>query len=447
MAKELTPEQKAQQELVKKAALDAWAEQVEGLKKEFVGNDAAFKEAMEIITSIKDAKSVEEITKQKDKVKALEDTILEMKSELKRKSFRGERKVKSMSGMFTKGARELFEKGAFEKLKNRQLNSLQIKLATKAADNPMSEGTSVVAIGSGIPFSLTQFEPGLTRVSRRRTYLVELVNVAKTISEYIAWVEQTNVDPGNAAMTAEGAAIAAGSFRYTEKNTQAESITHFTKITKRMLDDLSLVQNEIRTELIDILTLKLDAQSLAGNGTSPNLKGISQYARAFSLVGNTVQAANNYDCLIKAILQIRAKGTATTGGEEVINIYEPTDIVLHPSDYADMILTKDTLNRYVQQLMPDLKGDGMDRAIEGCKITQNIGIPIGSYLVMDASKSNIRIREDASVAIGYENDDFTKGLVTLRGELRAAHYIKENHRNAFVYDTFAATTLALQPNP
>jgi HK97 family phage major capsid protein len=301
----------------------------------------------------------------------------------------------------------------------------------------MTEANAVIPIGTNsIPFSLTEFEPGITRRVRRQPFIAQLVNVSRTVLEYIAWAEQTNIDPGVAGNTAEGAAKTVGSFRITEKNSMIETMTYYIKISKRMLDDLALIENEIRTELMEVLALRLDAQTLNGNGTSPQMKGILQYATPFSAgspLAGTVANVSFYDCLAAAILQVRAGGTTLNG--EVYDIFNPNYIVLHPADATIMGLTKDSLGRYI--MPPFMSPDG--KAIEGLPIVENVIMTQGTYLVGDFTKSNLRIREDANIAIGYENDDFTKNLVTILGEQRAGHYVKSNHTKAFVADTFANT--------
>lgn len=415
---------------------------------------------IQVMKSIDEAKTPAHIIKLKGKVKSLEEKAAELTAKMEQAVADGGHKGdNSLLGAFMKGTNQLWERGMFEKLalgdlgtKNAFINvrvDFGMKYGRKGkggnlakkVDTPMNETTSVVPIGSGIAFSLTQFEPGLTRVTRRAPFLVELVNTARTLSSYIAWVEQTNIAPGVAGSTSEGALATAGSFRWTENDTKAQKITYDMKVTNEMLADLAQIEMEIKTEILDLIALKLDSMILTGNGVAPALKGISQYAPGFvNLLTQGVTAPNNVDCLIAAILQIKANGTSPGAGAELTNIFVPNTICLNPADAAMMALTKDTLNRYVMNAFPYLQENGENiKMLEACRIIENIGVPSGSYLVMDSSKSNVRIREDATIAYGYENTDFTDGLVTIKGEMRAAHYIKTNHVNAFVYDTFANT--------
>jgi hypothetical protein len=453
MANELNETEKAAVERMKSEFMKMNVEKIESMIQ-----DTAFVKTLKAqIEALQGAKTAEDITAIKTSIAAAEAELLKVKGQIEVKKAMKEIKDNSLAGYFNQGVRELFEKGMFAKLRNNAGMRLNVRLEEQKFDkdglalkfdSPMSETTSVVGIGSGVPLSLSQYEPGLTRITRRETFIAQLVNVSRIMNEYAVWSEQTNVLPGAANQTAEGAAKTQGSFRWTESKAQVETITYYIKITKRMLDDLSIIENEIRTELMDVLAHKLDQQALAGSGVSPQLKGIISSAQAFANFGSLAPVTpNNYDVIVASLLQVRANGSTLTSGDgstETYNIFTPTDIVMHPADVAVMGLTKDTLGRYITPYFVQNTPEGiMNKTIEGLKITENVGMTKGSFLVGDFKKANLRIREDANISIGYENDDFTKNLVTILGETRAVMYVKSNHANAFVTGTFAAGITAL----
>lgn len=320
-------------------------------------------------------------------------------------------------------------------------------------DNPMSDATSVVPVATNAaPFQIAQFEPGLTRVTRRKLALMDVVDIARTIDKFIVWVEQTNIDTGIAFNIAEGGSNTGsyGSFRFSEFAVQAQKINALSKATREIMDDLQSFQAQVQEEIIELIKLRLDNNIISGTGVSPQIKGITGYAQSFSNFGGlSVPAANVYDVLIAAILQIRANGTKSgiSAGGEVIGIYEPDTLVLNPVDVAQMDLTKDTLGRYVLDQMTYPEAATGNKRIGGMNVIENIVIPQGSFLCMDAKKSHVRIREEAEFMLGYVNTDFADGLITLKGEIRAAHFIKGIEVNAFVYDTFANGKALINPAP
>jgi hypothetical protein len=74
---------------------------------------------------------------------------------------------------------------------------------------------------------------------------------------------------------------------------------------------------------------------------------------------------------------------------------------------------------------------------------ENPGVPVGDFYVGDFTKANLRIREEMNVQVGYVNDDFTKNLVTVLCETRAAAFVKSNHYGAIVKGNFTTAKAAL----
>ncbi len=282
---------------------------------------------------------------------------------------------------------------------------------------------------SGGTVALTQLESGVARIARRRPFLRQLVNVAGTISKYVAYIEQKNPD-GGAGMTAEGALKTQADFDLVEVSKQVKKVTAFIKVSKEMIADLPFMRNEIDTELMELVELKLDSQVLSGDGTGDNLEGLLLNATAWLAGGFalSIPNPNEFDVLRVAIAQIQ-------GAE-----FNPNYILLHPEDIAKMELSKTSTGEYTYAMSYIV--DGIVR-IKSVPVIENTGITAGTFLVGDFTKSNLRIREDFNIQVGYVNDDFTKNLMTILCEARAVHYVKSNHYGAFVKGTFSTAKTAL----
>ncbi len=255
---------------------------------------------------------------------------------------------------------------------------------------------------------------------------------------YVQWAEQRSPD-GSAAATSEGSAKSQIDFDIQEVSAKVEKITAYMKVSKEMLDDAEFMAAEIRTELMELVMLRLDTQILGGSGSTPNLNGIITQASGFmgTPFVNAIDYANRFDVLRVAVNQIlRASG----GDSNFAANFVPNYIVLNPDDVAAMELTKNTQGNY---LLPPFMSDS-GRTISGCVIVANSGMTSGTFLVGDFTKANVRMREGASISIGYENADFTLNLITILCELRAVTYIKGNHTNAFVYGTFSTAISSLK---
>lgn len=326
--------------------------------------------------------------------------------------------VKNMSGV-----RALGRKGWLT------LASDMTEAERKAAGTMTTANVDAVGTDS-IPYLLSDADPGLNRVARRKPFLMQLCNVGSISKTYAQWAEQANPDPGAAGMTAEGAAKTQTDFDVNEKSQKVEKVTAYIKVSTEMLDDLDFIRSEINNELVELVMLKLDSQIFGGDGNTPNLKGITQFSQAVSfggLAGNIAEP-NYLDVLRAAISQIATN-----------QFTQATEIMLHPEDAALLDLTKADDGHYV---MPPFSTQ--DRAsVKGVRVVENTLVSAGNFLAADFTKSNVRVRKNLSISVGYENDDFTKNLVTILAELRAVHYIKGNHVQGFVYDSFADGIAAL----
>ena len=121
------------------------------------------------------------------------------------------------------------------------------------------------------------------------------------------------------------------------------------------------------------------------------------------------------------------------------NKFRANYIAINPVDAALMDMEKGTDGHYI--LPPFVTADGTK--VAGTTVIESFSIDEGSFLVGDFTKSNLRIREEININLGYENDDFTKNMVTILAEMRAVHYIKKHHVKAFVKGTFAAAITAI----
>lgn len=319
-----------------------------------------------------------------------------------------------------------FEKELATELKSR-LNELKdLKKKQNGSINFNVKAAATFLTGthySGGTVGLTSWDSSVARAPRRQPFMRELVRVLPTDNLYIAWAEIKNPDPGVAGMVAEGAVKPQTDFDVVEASAKVEKIAVWMKVSKEALDDIKFLQAEINTELRELVELKLDEQILSGDGVAPNLEGILEYAPAFAAgaFAASIPFANAYDVIVAAIAQIGAAN------------FNPSAVVVNPVDYYKLMLTKDANGNYIR---PQFMSDG-SYVIAGLRVVANNGVAAGSFLVGDFSKSNLAIREEVTMDFGYVNDDFTRNLVTILAEMRAVHYIKSNHVNAFVQGVFA----------
>ena len=416
-----------------KDALAALSTKLEGKSKEEVKNaiesfETKHKESVQgEFKSLFDAeiKGIQEDLEAK--LKAVQDHA--DKLDVKMQENKANTEVKSFSGQIL----EILDskKQALEELKKTRKEGVSFSVKAFKAMETKVAGTMSLGNYTGGTVGLTDLEGGLTRIARRNPFLREIVNVRPVSSSYVAWAEQANPD-GGAAATAEGAAKSQADFDIVEASKKIEKITAYIKVSKEALDDINYLNSEINSELVELINLKLDADILGANGTTPNIKGILSYATAFSVAGTPlalgVDEANNFDVIRAAAWQVISAN------------FRANYVLVNPVDAASMDLTKATDGHYIMPPFATIDG----QTIAGLRVIENTGVTAGDFLVGDFTKSNLGIREDINIQVGYENDDFTKNLITILAEVRAVHYIKSNHTGAFVTGTFSTAKTALE---
>lgn len=398
----MTPEQvieKVNTIIAEKTINSATKSEVEGLKAE--------------LTKLVNEKS--DNTEVKSAIAKLEGMMESLKEEKTAPTFT----IKSMGEAIANSYAE-----NVEKVKN--LSGGTLNLDVKAVGT-MTIGNNY----SGGVVALTELEQGVTRIQRRQPFLRQIVNAGVTTSKYVSYIEQANPE-GGADMTAEGTLKSQADFDLVERQAVTQKVTAFIKVSKEMLADVPFIQREINTELMELVALKLDSQVLSGDGTGNNLVGILQNATAWSAgtFAGTVHEANELDVLRVALSQIEGAN------------FNANYILMNPVDVAKFDVRKTTTGEYTQPMIyTDLNGV---KRYNGIEIISNNGVTAGTFLVGDFTKSNLRVREDMNIQVGYVNDDFTKNLLTILCEARATHYVKTNHYGAFVKGTFSTAKASLE---
>lgn len=387
--------------------IKALGEKIDAMKNETV-TKAQLLEVMGEVTALK--------TKGEDVV-ALKENV----TELALKVLELETKGSSSSDVPETLGKLLAEKS--EDLKAmKEKSGASVQIVMKAA------GT--MALGTNVTGQVPQAEreSGITRVVRRNPFILELVNVGTIMSNVWEWVEQKLPD-GGAGMTAEGTAKTQADFDLVVASANVKKVTSYIKVTKEMLDDVELMRSEINQELTELINLKIDDQLLNGTGLTVNLTGINANATAWAAgaFALSIPTPTKWDVLRTAINQVR------------VNLFEPNYIVMHPTDVTGMELSKDSTGQYIMPPFAALDGT----VVSGIRVVANTGVTIDNFLVGDFSKAGVRFKEGLTINVGYENDDFTKNLVTILAEARLVQRVKSNHYGAFVKGVFSTSITAL----
>lgn len=399
------------------------AEELAGLYNEYnevkrteLENAIEAKATKEDIDSLK----AELVNNQVEQIKALNETLKAQGVAIKKLSEKGANEVGVLSSTKSMLSEKRDELAAIK-------GNSDKKVALKVAGTML--GSTNVS-GGNVP--VEQRLPGLDIVPSRRVRLLDIVQRGTADSNIISWVSQANKD-GAAGQTAEGAAKNQIDFDLVVNTESLKKTTAYIKISEEMLTDISFIESEINNELMREILKAVETQVYSGDGTGNNLNGIVTQATAFAAgtFALAVDNANEADVLTVAANQIKlAEHDA------------PNYILMNPSDVTTLklIKTSATDKRYVDRLAM-IAGE---MSLDGIPIIETTLVAQDKYLIGDFSKATVFDKGMVDIKVGYENDDFTKNLVTILAEWRGLNLIKTNDTSAFVTGTFSTDKAALE---
>ncbi len=194
---------------------------------------------------------------------------------------------------------------------------------------------------------------------------------------------------------------------WTTKQAPIRTIAHWVPAHRNVLDDEPQLRGIIDTRLRYGLMLEEDRQFLLGNGVGENVLGIlntpgvQQYPGAFA-----PPASDTYiDAIRRAITRV------------MLAEYEATGIVVHPSDWEKIELTKDEMGRYVAVTAIT---DGAVSRLWKTPVVATPAIPEGTALIgafglgaqiFDRMQSTIRTSE-------HHDDFFVRNAIVVLAEER-----------------------------
>ena len=273
--------------------------------------------------------------------------------------------------------------------------------------------------------ALSTLESGVDNIQRPVIKVRNVVNTGTTGSKYVVYISQdANTTPD---WTNEAGTKAQSNPAYLEVSVEVKKVASTVKVSKEMLADLAFVRSEINSDLMAGLDQAIEFSLINGTG-GLDLDGLLSFAQTFSAgsFAASIPSANISDVIRVAKAQIQAAN------------FEPTHVLLNPEDAAKIELTKTQSGEYTYPAFWD-----MNMRVAGLIVVTSTNIAAGTFLVGDMSKSNVRIRENMSLQVGYVNDDFQRNMVTILAEMRLCHYVKNNQVNAFVAGDVATAIAAI----
>jgi HK97 family phage major capsid protein len=292
-------------------------------------------------------------------------------------------------------------------IKNSEYASFQKKTSRGSVGLEL-KNTVTNAIGN----TYSERRPGIVEGAFRIFTIEDLLTAIPTTSNAIDWVRE-NVFTNGAAETTEGTAFPQSSITFTTGTMPVQNVAHFIKITRQLAMDNAALAAYINRRMVYGVNLKVENQLVAGNGTAPNLNGLTNtgnftahgYTSA-SLTALGLSPTNRFDLIGKMI------------GDSALADYPADAVVLNTGDWWTMRLTKDTQGRY---LLGD-PGSSVVPSLFGRPVVASNAMTADTVWVGSLSQAaTLHNREGITVELSdSDENNFQLGLVTIRAMRRLA---------------------------
>lgn len=273
-------------------------------------------------------------------------------------------------------------------------------LAMGAAFETMGTKTLMTRSAGFAPESVRL--PGFVEAATRPVQLLDILPMFPTGQEAVKYMEETTRTHA-AAETAEGGTFAESTFAFTERTAIVEKITDSVPVTDEQLADVPMMEGYINSRLAFGIRQRLDSQCLAGNGTSPNLRGLKN----ISGIQTQAKGADPVpDAFFKAMTKLRLTGRVT-----------PTHHLMHPTDWQAIRLLRTSDGVYVWGSPSET---GPER-LWGLPVVQQDAVAAGWGMTGSFLPAWVSLfeRKGVDIQIGFTGTQFVEGKRTVRGDMRA----------------------------
>ena len=273
------------------------------------------------------------------------------------------------------------------------------------------------ALPSGTPGSFGSVERDAIVVPPMRTKRVRDLFPSRTttaaVIEYFRMTGFTNM--AAAVSERDGSDFRSkpqSSMTFVGEQAPVRTLAHWEAAHRNVLADEPQLRSIIDNELMYGLRLQEDTQILSGDGSGENLTGI--------LETNGIQDYSWSEGLLKDTKADAIRRAATLS---FLAYYEPTGVVLHPSDWEDIELSKDDNGQYLVAVSVALGGQPRLWRIP---VVDTPAITPGTALVgAFGTGAQLYDREQASIRISEQHADFfVRNAIVVLAEQRLALAVK-----------------------
>jgi HK97 family phage major capsid protein len=297
---------------------------------------------------------------------------------------------------------QIVKNNAFVELSRGDRNKARFEIA----NNTITSTTTTVG---------ADHRPGVIPGAFTPLNLESLFKHIPTVSNMIEYTRE-NVFTNSAAETADSIDTPESSITFTLVQQPVSTVSHWLKISKQLAADHAALVEYINARLSWGVQRKVDAQIASGNGTPPNMSGLLQTG---NFVTHGYTAAQFGTPLAKHRLIRRVISDMRAGG------YAPNAILLNPADWLAFDL--DLLSSTPAALSSSDIANGFKPMLFGVPVVESGSITADTFAVVDTfAAASVYDRQDVLVEMSDSDDDnFTKGLITVKATRRLALAIEQ----------------------
>lgn len=239
--------------------------------------------------------------------------------------------------------------------------------------------------------------------AQRPIQVLDIIPQGTTSQAAVVYMEETTFT-NNAAEAAEAGTYGEAALVLTEVSETVRKIAVWLPITDEQLEDEAQARGYVNNRLPFMLMQRLDSQVLVGDGTAPNLSGITDRSGIQTQAKGTDPTP---DAVYKAMTKVRVTGRAI-----------PNAAVFHPNDWQDVRLLRTADGIYIWGSPSEA---GPER-IWGITVVQSDALTENTALVGDfANYCELTMRRGIDVQVTNAHSDFfINGKQAMRADMRAA---------------------------
>jgi HK97 family phage major capsid protein len=344
------------------------------------------------------------------------------------------REIKSIGQLFTESAEFKSLNGG----KNGANMAAPWQVAASLTTYNVKDVYSALPSGTPGSFGTIQRDPMVlppTRTKRVRD-LFPVRRTSAAVIEYFRQLGFTTLQAGHGVNSASSVAERSGgafgvkpqsSFAFVGEQAPVRTLAHWEAAHRNVLADEPQLRSIIDNELMYGLRLLEDSQILNGDGTGENLLGVLQTPN--------IQEYAWSDGATSPVPDTKADALRRAATLSFLAYYEPSGIVLHPNDWEDIELTKDSNGQYLIAVSVAMGGEPK---VWRMPVVDTPAIAEGTALVgAFGTGAQLYDREEASIRISEQHSDFfVRNAIVILAEQRLALAVKRPE--AFVKVDFDA---------